>query len=213
MPNPTTGILDDCLRANEDPLSNGGLWNGTVTGGAPCRLVTNRIRAEVVAGTGTSTSIWGSNFNSDQEAFATLGTLAITADRGITVCTRLVDSVAWNGYALEAFIAIPPLATGASLPLLHVESRTTLNGYMRIRRFDNGVATSLTDDVALVSASGDRIWLKSEGSTHTMYYAVGAADFEEMGSVDDATYSGASPIACRNRGQTASLYNFGGGSL
>src|SRR2546426_7508013 len=94
---PTTGVLDNFNRANENPLGNGTWTNPWATGDGNLRILSNVVA--VVSG-GFSDAYWSAaSFGPDAEAFVTITTLGVTNDVYYLGVRATTGSV--NGYELD----------------------------------------------------------------------------------------------------------------
>jgi len=165
---PTTSLLDNFNRPNEDPIT--GSWDQPVwNGDASAKIITNQA-ASNNAGGGWGGAWWTTTFANDQEVWATVPTF---------------DSGAASNEQMGLFfrLADPGL--------------TTMDGYVvhfgidnivRVNRVDNLVATQLGSDILHDSVDGDKIGAEMVGTTITPYYDSGFG-WTALSTRTDSTYT------------------------
>ncbi len=98
---PTTSVLDDFNRADENPLSGGGNWALLNSLGAPLKSVSNQVGESTNA---LNESYWAaSNFGPDCEVFCTFSVVP-TAAGGMRLYVRIQGeggASTWDGYSLR----------------------------------------------------------------------------------------------------------------
>ncbi len=151
MPAPNTGYLDQFNRANEDPLSGGGNWAGSIFdpagGDTQLQLVSNAVLGRLT----TSESYWAAaTFGPRSEVWFTLATRP--TDQGVALYTNL-QSPGTSGVDGYFFVVY------------------TLSGtdHGELYRVDNNVATQLGATVTLVLTSGDQFWYSQIDGVLTGY--------------------------------------------
>lgn len=171
----TTPLLDDCQRANENPLSFGGRWAVTDYGlwPAPMSLSNNTISP---AARGTMNYYWTPEwFSGDVEVWGlNVDVPDLTEGYRLSLLKELGGSLQVDGYQLFVNFTIGNIAS------------------WEIRRYTNGVRTDLA------GASGDRpttsapILFRLVGGVLEGWMAVdvGGTIWNKMVSVADAMYTG-----------------------
>lgn len=189
---PTTDVLDGFNRADENPLSDGGAWNGPTRDNFELlRVVSNQAAHH--DGTGAQ----GAMYRDDQvharplEVFITC-TVRSTGDFGIDYCIQnpggpgTLDGYRWqtNGAVLQLY------------------------------RITNGTFLKISGDYAINAVDGDSLGvrLRADG-VHELYYQTGGVWSLVDDTIDDDTYTDGfvgfllSPIAAMR------AEDFGGGGL
>lgn len=198
---PTTGILDNFNRANEQPV--GGGWNVNSIAGPgvipTLRVVSNQLAND--AGGGTSGQYWDTQFGPDIETFATIGVkppadnsnIAVLYARGQNLGTTSLD-----GYVLYVF------------------NNGTTERFLRIYREDDG------NDTLLVTAQmtdgdyevGDKVGIRVVGSTITAWENIAGAGWVQQATATDSTYAGLGYCGfVWLDGTTGRMDDFGGGTV
>jgi hypothetical protein len=188
---PTTGILDNFNRADENPLANGTWTCPSQTGAGGLSLTSNQANSTF----GSADCYWSpSTFGPNSEAFVT-----ITVPSGVCVALHLrlnnPNSSSLNGYWYE-WCGV----AGAG------------NDTFTIYRIDNGSFTSIAAGTQEVS-SGDSIGAEAIGSSLKMYYKAAAGSWVQVVSVTDNTYSGSGRIGLHLEDTTERADDFGGGTV
>jgi hypothetical protein len=184
-----TTALDDCARADEDPLSNGGIWTGPIfpAYGGALRLVSNSIRS---SGAGDDSSyINTTTYGPRSEAWLVIGGTS-------------------NGYGPHVRIAAPNTAGVDAYGALYNVAST-----IRIYEWNDQTPTPIFTGVAYTAATGDGIGCEADGSTIASYKRVsGTWSLVESGT--DTTISAAGYIGCmRQNDATGSFTAFYGGTI
>jgi hypothetical protein len=193
---PTTGIIDNFNRGDEDPVSDGGKWSlGPDDFGAnTLRLATNELRPTVGV-TNANAYRNDQDYGPDTEVFTTIGVIPSTA---VLLYARLVDIGAGttDGYACYFNFS----GTDDAL----------------ICRVDNdslvGLGSAITP--AAPYAAGDKLGLECIGSTISAYVFQSGA-WSLLGSRTDSTYTAAGKIGVKisDTSTNARVDDFGGGTV
>lgn len=204
---PTTSVLDNFNRANENPLSTAGNWGAPIhdpaTGGAmTMKLVSNAIQDDSLAdGGGSGQAYWdGANFGPGAEVFVTIPTWWANAssDFWLWMHGRSEGSSAMDGYKLYV-------------------STSGGNNIWQLYRLDNEVATQLGADLGTQNISnGDAIGLECTASgIFQAYYKASGGGWATVGSTrSESTYtSGHIGVSKGFNDTTSSLDDFGGGTI
>jgi hypothetical protein len=191
---PTTSILDDFNRADENPLSGGGNWAGPIfSANSQMQLVSQAVTGAVAA-TGDGSYWNASQFNNGAvgvEVFADVGTVNGT-DRFFLDWVENPNTGVENGYELQVNLSVD---------------------LWRLRRLDASVATTLGANVTQAVTAGDGIGFSSVNGTHTVYYRAGAGSWTVLFSRSDNTYVGNGNIGLGTIGTVNTMDNFGGGAV
>ena len=185
---PSTPLLDDFSRPDENPLSNQGRWVVPDTDfPGPGQLVSQRL---IGPGDSTSTLYYWSPLPSlrETEAWATVA----NAQAGTTfwIATRLRDvggTAALDGYLFQSTI-----------------------GTVTIRKLVDGGFVTLSSR-SFARAAGDVLVFRSVGNVHTAY-AVRGISVIQIGSSVDSDYADGY-VGVGLFGNVGTLQNFGGGAL
>ena len=187
---PTTALLDDFNRADEDPLGNGN-WTGPFFGSEPdLQILSNVVAANAAA----SNSYWSaSTFGPNSELHFTR-TTEVAAGQSFGFGIRLVNI---GAATTDGYLGI------------HVETGTDFFRYLRL---DDGVSTQVGSDQSIELAAGDDIGLDIFGTTMTAYYNTGGG-WTAVTSVTESTYTAAGNIGIRLSDTTGRIDDFGGGTI
>lgn len=179
---PTTIVLENCNRANESPISNGGKWSGPLfPGDNQLNLLSNQINRTTSGGD----SYWNTSFPADQECYVTA--LDVTATYyQIWVRINSPNNAALNGYIVQF---------------------KTATGVINVQRVDNSstFVTLTPDDTGITFVNKDQLGVRIVGSTISVF-----RNSVQVSTRTDATYAGAGiiGITCSN---SKPAVNFGGG--
>ena len=193
MPFPTTPVLDDAERADENPLSDGGNWNGPIRGNLELlKIVSNQFAHH--DGAGAQGAMWWT-----PEQF--------TRPLEVHVEIPVLSGVAGVYYCISN---APPDTTNVDFYSWQWQTSTT----MRLYEVLNGVFTQVGSDYAITLASGDAIGVYlDENGIHNLYHKPSAGSWTLIDSVDDDTFtSGFIGMTC-GANATVRLDNFGGGEV
>lgn len=192
---PTTPVLTTFPGADEDPLSEGGLWAASTVRVDTatidrCQLVNNRaVRASVVTAAGES--LWAASFAADQEVFVTMAEHAAV------------------GFGLYARIQ----NEGTSSVVAYHLSINDANGF-RFFRLSNTTFTQIGSAIAQAIATGDSMGLSVSGTTLEAWHKPAAGSWTLLGSETNANISGAGKIGITIGANAATdLDDFGGGEI
>jgi len=209
VPSPTTGILDNFNRANENPLQAAAGWGEDFSNTSELRVVSNQC-ANQAGSLFVGDNRWATGVNADCEAYATLAVLGTGLDEGVGIAVRIQNPSStadtWDGYEALLFTSY---VAAAFLPILHVGGGA--NGYVIFRRITND-AVDYTFSESRKVAAGDRLWLHASGDVLTTYHDQGAG-FEQVIQHTDSTYNAAGLIGLRIRRDSARADDFGGGNI
>ena len=192
MPFPTTGLLDDFNRADEDPLANG-TWSGPVRSGqAQCEVNTNQVSGN----TGTNGSYWSvASFGPDMEAYIDVPVKAGSGDHEY----------------LYARCANFGLTTFSGYRVIVISRPADLDDWF-LTRFDNNVSTTLVGPTAQTFLAGDSFGIECIGSVIKSYRKTGGT-WTQIQSVTDTTYNAVSQIGLGGITTVYRLDNFSGGTV
>ena len=184
---PTTGILDNFDRVDEDPLSNGGLWT-TISAGLT--VSSNQAANKNLVGYTQATSYWNVSTFIDSEVYAT--TIAPDAAVSVYIGVRM-NATETTGYKVEFSPAINGITLytdpGESGVLLHVDQTIS---------------------------AGDSVGVTAIGTAITLYYKASGGSWVNKGSVTDSAYaSGYLSFSIDNNTLHTGnrIDNFGGGTV
>jgi hypothetical protein len=151
---PSTAILDDFNRPDENPLTKNGAWGGAVLppgDAGPLPLAVKNGVAVAANGQPDGTQVWGTAFAADQEAFATIST---TSGNRLDLFTRVdnpgQDSL--TGYAAFFYGVAGDGGAGGEIDAYRIDSSST---YTLMGVHKNVPTTS----------PGDRIGVAAVGNT------------------------------------------------
>ena len=190
MSAPSTPTLDNFTRANENPLSHSGAWDGNIFSGPTARIKLLSDEAVSTASpTGEAAAYWATSFASEQEAWVKL---AGTTSNPYVACSLSDPGGTPTGYILLA------LADGSGVELL---------------RQDSGGATSLGVWEPVAPGTVVGLWVNVAAGVVSAYYFDGTS-WDLAGTASDATYnSGYIGIGYYENDASGSAFtSFGGGS-
>ncbi|MGH3133057.1 MAG: DUF6531 domain-containing protein [Gaiellaceae bacterium] len=170
---PATGVLDDFGRADEDPLSQVGLWASTAIGGAGETLeVLAQAAGQNEAETVQANSFRLAEITGDAEVHARI---AAVPDNNqwlyLYLDVQQPESAGWDGYRAAWFHWI---ATDG----------------LYIQRIDDGVATTIAGPLALDPGTGDTLLLRRFGTTLELWReSSGTGTWTKLLSTLDPSYS------------------------
>lgn len=184
---PFTPVIDNCTRADENPVSNGGLWSGAskiISGDFFLKLATNTITA---AGASNASSFTTTTYGPDTEIWTTCS----GADSGNDLVVRIAN----------------PGAAGVTG---YMVSYDMPNDKVIIKRIDNSttITTLFTSPTLPAYASTDQMGFRVVGSNITVFINDVA-----VASFSDSTYSNAGPIGIRKFSSQAPVTSVGGGTV
>jgi hypothetical protein len=194
---PTTSVLDNFNRADEDPL--GGIWSENLSGGSSsCRILSNvAVKQAAPAGDGCYVT---SNFSSpDQEVYGTLPNATshtTTSGSNIVFCLQGgVGTSSVDGYALQA---------------KKVDAGTdTVN----LARITNAAYTQLGASVNQEVTNGNKVGAERKGSSINFWYD-GGSGWTQLFTRTDTTYNCSnSTIGMHLFSTTYQVDDFGGGDI
>jgi hypothetical protein len=194
MPFPTTVIIDDFNRADEDPLSNGGKWSlgpGDSPMPTTLRVVSNKCAADAATGDGNAYRN-DQNYGPDTDVYVTVSgpDLAVT----VTLYLRLanVGVNTSDGYGVQFLMG---------------------SNQVIVYRLDNMVYTQLGVTVTgQAFASGDQLGIQMIGSTLKGYRKPTAGSWTEIVSRTDSTYTTAGKIGLQLAATSDRIDDFSGGT-
>lgn len=191
---PTTGILDNFNRADENPLatsSSGPAWSSGDIWGFFARLKLVSNQCTPIFASGVQNSQYIGSYGPDSEAYVTFATApAGSGDNGVWL--RMVTPGGnQNGY----FVSYVPSASG-----------------VKAYRCDTGTLTQLGATFSQTVSNGDSLGADMVSTSLTSYYKSGAGSWSTLGSRTDGTYSAAGAVGLDMFDASAVADNFGGGT-
>jgi hypothetical protein len=194
---PSTPILDDFNRADEDPIT--GIWTNGATGTGACEVISN----EAGGASGTDNCYVTQTYGAAQEVYATMATGASFNENNnqfIYACLQGgVGSATVDGYGVL------------------VRRLTAANDRVRIVRITDASSVNLGtayEDVEF--ADGDAIGLRIEvGGTLTLYFNDGGAGWTQVDQVTGETTYGCAGTNLGMEAMHSSMLwdDFGGGTV
>jgi hypothetical protein len=182
---PTTAVLDDFNRANENPLANGN-WGGNIFGGGgpACKIDTN----EATASAPFSSSYWlATTFGPDVEVMQSIELLS----QNVGLAWRLTSiGPTVNGYEL---IYLP----GSSI--------------VQVYKITAGVEAQIGADISQAFSVGDAIGAEHISGTITIYRRASSV-WSSIGTRSESTFNTAGYIGM-SIDSGSYVDNFGGGTV
>jgi hypothetical protein len=199
MANPTTGVLDDFNRADENPITGGGRWiTPTPSSGANIQVISNE--AGTTDSSGGSEAYWlPQRFAADQEVFATCTTKPDTGNWFFLNCR--IDSNDSASAFVSSHFWVCYSGTGAGG-----------TDHIALRRFSSafGQVDLATADISW--SSGDKFWMTALGDVYTCYRDSGSGYTQEL-QATDTQYNQAGFISFQLKNHVVRIDGFGGGSV
>ena len=192
---PTTSVLDNFNRADENPLGNGNWSNPWYAGLNNLKILTNEVTS---TGSGFGSAWWSaSTFGPDSECFATIAGQP-TLNQAFNVIVRSVNN---NTASLDGYQA--HFETGA------------VDDTVQIQRIDDTATTTLGATITQGFINGDAIGVEIIGSTLRAYRKPSGGSWAQIGTDrTDATYSAAGNIALGiGDNISGKADDFGGGTV
>jgi hypothetical protein len=187
-PFPTTPLLDNFIRADEDPISQGGNWSNPVPSiiGAG-RLVSNQLIGSVSGGCANRYA----RTDFDIESWATLATVSGTARDVSVTCRGSGTDSTYNSYSFTV---------------------TTTTGAWVLQRIVNLVATTLTSGTLAGGAlvAGNSIGIQAISTLLIAWANIGGV-WSVVSSIADTTFASGSIAVVVNTGSDVAFSAFGGG--
>lgn len=199
---PTTPVLDNFNRANEDPLSGGGNWSGPILLNMnKMKVVSNATQQSTVIGSQSGSSFWNAaTFGPGVEVYVTIPTMWINNSSDVWLW---LNGNAENSSGVDGYILYISQSGGAFTWILN--------------RKDNGVDTQLGGNIGTQAiANGDAIGLEDlNGGTLQAYYKPSGGSWGTTGTTrSDNTYtSGHIGYSKGFVDSTSILDDFGGGTI
>ena len=193
---PSTTVLDDFNRTDENPITGG--WTNGLTGTGDCQIITNTLRGS----TGTEDCYWNTAFGEDQEVFVTFSN-----------ASNHTDDV-----TQRTFMCLQDGIGTGTVDGYGIEFRKQSGGNDRLEIFKMDNATSFTrlgtGDQTKELADGDKLWLKRDSAGNFTLYYNGGGGWSQIDSVNDTTYTCANTyIGIRLQQANYHADDFGGGNI
>lgn len=186
---PTTGILDNFTRANENPLSDGGQWGGVLLeGDSALEVVSDQCKGTA---SGFCDATWDTGFSGGVEVY-----FHVTGFGG-------------GGWGPSAFAHTS--GEGTSSPngyYLWTENTNEVH----LDRLDAGSPTSLIDATGLAFADGDGFGMSvgADGTLTAWHQPGGSGGWVSLGTAHDTTYT-SGKLGLGVTDDTGGFTDFGGG--
>lgn len=204
---PTTPIIDNTTRADENPLGNGNWTEPEIGGDGTLQIISNKIGRGT---TGYGDAYWSSQtFGPDVEMYYTISTVDNTGSAGAQTLAPI-----W----LDARINSPgnkPGITGYGIAYNDVGNAVLFNANFRIYKYKSADVpeTQLIVLPPLTLANGDSFGMSIIGNTIYGWAKQGAGAWFCLGSVTDTDYTGTTGrIALGMKNNTTRLSAVGGGT-
>jgi len=209
---PTTSVLDDFNRANENPLSSAGSWGTSIFdnfGGAgdSFKLVSNAIQDDSAAdGAGSGQAFWdGATYGPAVEVYVTFTTIWGNASSDFWFWLQGSGEDNASNANLDGYIAYAAYSAGSWVYTLS--------------RVDNGVSTEIrAAQTGPTLANGDKLGMECSASgVFTWYHKPAAGSWgaaSGLSTTTDTTYtSGHIGLSKGYADTTSVLDDFGGGNV
>lgn len=184
---PTTGILDNFDRANENPLSDGGNWGDRNVAGE-LQLLNNKAQG-VTGSTTLNSRYWTAvTFGPDCEAYITVATLPNQDYIRLWLRIQNPGAVGETGYMMQW--------------------QNDANGVRIFKETAREAYTALAQDAAARFVVTDQLGFQAIGTSLTVYQ-----NGTSVLNTTDATITDAGNIALGVRSNTVTLDDFGGGNV
>lgn len=180
-------VLDNFDRANENPLSDGGLWSASPTGGNPLQVISSAATAVTNGVAGEM--FWNpTTFGPDTSAFVTVTVLPGGA----------------NYVRLHVRVSNP--ASGTVRTGYMMQWSNDANGCRIFKETATSTFTQIVQSAGARYVAGDKIELRATGTTIAAYL-----NDVSVTSVVDATFATAGNLVLGTNTTTVRLDDFGGG--
>ncbi len=192
---PTTGLLDQFNRADENPLANGN-WTGPfVTTAQQMKIVTN-VAALAATSFNLNGSIWNtSTFGPNSECYFTLTTDDDSSRTFFCILRGQDINALADGYLCEGDSGFG-------------------DDNFRLQRVDNAVRTQIGSTQAGEWASGDALGCEMTGNSLQGYRKPSGGSWATHGAAaTDSTYTGANYIGFGAENTGFRFDDFGGGTI
>lgn len=193
---PTTSVLDDFNRANENPLSQGGNWPGPTYSG----LSTLQLLSNVVGSTGADGSRYRTEtFGPNSEAFLTVSTLGTASGHYVGV---------------EVRVATPNTATIDTYEVAIEWGGVSWNA-VTVYEVTNGSFAQLGATITQSWTAGDGLGeeIIGSGANNITVYRRSGSTWSSLGQRSDATITAAGNISAVIGSTTPRIDDFGGGTI
>ena len=189
---PNTPILDTFIRANENPLSNGGKWTlGWDASPDPMQILSNQAVA-TVAGAGAYWNV--QTFGPDCEVYATLNTIPSVNNQAVLALRITTPGNNMSAYAVRV---------------------DRFDNTIKIFKYVNGSGPVESWSQAATLSNGDSFGMSAIDNILTVYTKAGAGAWTQLFQVVDnsSPLLTAGYISVEGEDTTAGFINFGGGTL
>jgi hypothetical protein len=182
---PQTVVLDNGQRVDENPISNGANWQQKLTpGDANGRLLTNRLVSAL--GTDWGSARWGTSFGPNCEVYG-----------------RLDPD---GGYGWQYILFLRVVGGGTSgvtgYRIIFIKYDSVI-----VQRIDAGTPVDIATFTGVTYQGNALVGARMTGNRITVF-----VDGDEVGYVDDSTYSAAGQIGYEVYGTVYGFTSFGGGT-
>ena len=168
---PTTPILDDFNRANEDPLYQWGNWAlGSIDGaGQTLEIVSNRAGHNESSDAGLEADSYRPvEISGDAEVYATFASLG-GGQWYLYLHLQQVGGAGWDGYRARWTVS-------------------SASDSFRIEKVVDGVATTLANGGGIEAANGDTVLLRRLGNSLEFWWLRPPGSWTQLLTATDATY-------------------------
>ncbi|MGH2359056.1 MAG: hypothetical protein ACRDGM_00715 [bacterium] len=194
---PTTSILDNFNRANEDPLSDAGRWASPwFSSSGVMQIVSNVAKGTAAITFDDMTRVTA--YGPDCEVFSTLVTKSATPGAANWYHGTRIASPGTG--SMDCYDFTTEWVAGAG------------NDISKIVRIDNTVQTVLGATFVQEQVNGDRAGGASIADSHTFYYN-GGGGWTALATRGDATYMTTGRIGFGLKESDIELDDFGGGTV
>jgi hypothetical protein len=189
---PTTGILDNFNRDDENPLANGTWTCPMQTGLNNLQLVSNQVNTP----SGSANCYWSaSSFGPDTETYVKVA--AKPTANGL--CVALAARISGAGGSISGYWGEFCTQSGTDTWDLY--------------RFDNGTPTHIGTQGTAELTNGDSMGLQVMGNSVKLYYKPASGSWTVMSSATNSTYSGSGRIGLHMEDIPSQTDDFGGGTI
>ncbi len=186
---PTTPLLDDFNRANENPLSQGGQWTDSwYPGLGTTKLLSN----EMTPASGIGGPYRTQQYPADMECWMTVG-----------------SSLGTNGFDLAARIQNPGVAGTKRAYMWRYQHSANM---IRLYWIDTGGAETELTAVSLTMSLGDAIGFQVIAKNLLGWYKPAAGSWNLLSQTEHSSIVGPGYIGCGLH-ETAAATDFGGGPV
>ncbi len=196
---PNTSLLSSFAGPDEDPMLEGGLWNGSTIRTAtaarvPCSMASHFLRRSGAGGVTVSESVFATQYGPVQESWITITTVGSSGQE----------------FDLSYRVTNEGTSTVRCIQMAYEQGAGTAN--WNWYWLNNITFTLIGSASTQLVSSGDSIGGRVDGNTYESWYKPAAGSWTLLGSVSDANVQGAGKLAATITGTVFRMQTLGGGT-